>query len=84
MGIVWSFWKRRLPKELMRKRANVAARPCVGFAAAVGAASSPLRFCAVASNDDFSVRSAGGRAADLSLAAGFIGCCSFSKRRDLS
>ena len=73
MGIVWSFWKRRLPSELMTKSANVAARPCVGFVVALGAASSAFLFCAAASSDDFSVRSAGGRAAaDLSLAAGFI------------
>ena len=37
MGIVWSFWKRRLPKLLITQSAKVAARPCVGFAVAVGA-----------------------------------------------
>ena len=68
MGIVWSFWKRRLPSELMTKSAKVAARPLVGFVAAVGAASS-LRFCAAARSDDFSVF--GGRgAAGPSLAPG--------------
>ena len=69
MGIVWSFWKRRLPKLEMTKSAKVAARPCVGFAAAVGAASSAFRFCAAARSDDFSVF--GGRgAAGPSLAPG--------------
>ena len=70
MGIVWSFWKRRLPKELMTNNAKVAARPCVGFAAALGAAgaSSAFRFCAAASRDDFSVF--GGRGAGASLAPG--------------
>ena len=71
MGIVWSFWKRRLPKLLITKSAKVAARPCVGFAAALGAAgvSSAFRFCAAARSDDFSVF--GGRgAAGPSLAPG--------------
>ena len=69
MGIVWSFWKRRLPSELMTKSAKVAARPCVGFAAAVGAASSPLRPWAAARSDDFSVF-AGRGGAGPSLAPG--------------
>ena len=76
MGIVWSFWKRRLPREEMTKSAKVAARPCVGFVAtAVGAASSAFLFCAAARREDFSVF--GGRAAaGASVAAGracFIG-----------
>ena len=73
MGIVWSFWKRRLPKELITKRAKVAARPCVGFVAALGAAgaSSAFRFCAAASRDDFSVF---GRAAAGASVAPERGC----------
>ena len=70
MGIVWSFWKRRLPKLLITKSAKVAARPCVGFAAAVGAASSAFRFCAAARSDDFSVFGGRGGAAGASLAPG--------------
>ena len=34
MGIVWSFWKRRLPKLLITKSAKVAARPDAGFVVA--------------------------------------------------
>ena len=71
MGIVWSFWKRRLPKELMTKSAKVAAKPCVGFVVAVGAASSAFRFCAAASRDDFSVF---GRAAAGASVAPERGC----------
>ena len=85
MGIVWSFWKRRLPSEEMTKSAKVAAKPCVGFVVALGASSSPLRPWAAARSEDFSVcgalaavRAVGGRAAaGASLASGrgcFI-CC---------
>ena len=74
MGIVWSFWKRRLPKELMTKSANVAARPDCGLGCAeatAGASSSVFRrFCAAASNDDFSVFAGRGGAAGASLAPG--------------
>ena len=77
----------------MTKSAKVAARPCVGFAVAVGASSSPLRPWAAARSEDFSVCfarpgggrfSAAGRAADGSLAPWSIGCCGFSRRRKLS